>query len=449
MENKHLYSELQQYCREALALLKREVGSSQRLPLVRRETVKCDDRGSWLPAYAPKVEWYRLVDNNTQNFKRMKSCQKAQQAMRQDSKIAVHLNNLVGTANSSMRIDEDECLRALLIQYLEEQQHWTFQKKAFNQVYRKIEKYFYKKTLEYRFFSLLGNFEMDAERIRLDSNLFIIKISKKERQDLWLRARSLSGSAFSQLEVMSSKCALVFYLQVPKIIGSPQWIPPEKYPSNIVRKRFDEVCSALRLFKEGNISYNSIQMKATTWEPYGAINSFGPLSKQYVLGSYRLLKDEIRTFRSFWRFYQRTSRSRSGSIGVAIRRFNFAYERTRQEDKFIDYLISLEALLFKKDEKQELSYKLALRGSVLMGKNYNTKKEICDLLRAAYKERSNIVHGGTSKAVVTIAGHKIQFNDLVNRLEKYLRCSIRKFLALLEKKSEKEIIDSLDEKIIK
>ena len=129
-------------------------------------------------------------------------------------------------------------------------------------------------------------------------------------------------------------------------------------------------------------------------------------------------------------------------------RFNFSYERVAPEDKLIDYLIGFEALLLRRDERQELEYRLALRGAFLLGTDMEERKKIFFHLKTAYRERSNIVHGGSVKKVVSMGDSNIQFGEFVYRVGEYLRAAIRKFLKLCEEQNESLVIKSLDEKIV-
>jgi hypothetical protein len=104
--------------------------------------------------------------------------------------------------------------------------------------------------------------------------------------------------------------------------------------------------------------------------------------------------------------------------------------------------------LLKGDEHQELEYRLALRGSVLLSKTPEERQTVFKELKTAYRERSNIVHGGTVKEAIKIGDEKIKFNDFVEKVEQRLRSAIKEFLCRLETQSESEVIKDLDRKII-
>lgn len=176
----------------------------------------------------------------------------------------------------------------------------------------------------------------------------------------------------------------------------------------------------------------------------------GPNAPKIFSGSpYKLTKEEAKGFADFWTFFQGIRKSPPRRVEVALRRLNFAYERARPEDKLIDYLIGFEALLLQRSQRQELEYRLALRGSYLLADDFDERKTIFNELKAAYQERSNIVHGGSTKTTVKIGDQRVEFSKLVEKSEEHLRSTIRKFLELSVKQSEEQIIKDLDQKILR
>lgn len=127
------------------------------------------------------------------------------------------------------------------------------------------------------------------------------------------------------------------------------------------------------------------------------------------------------------------------AINIALRRFNSAYDGYI-EDRLIDQMIAFESLYL--EDIQELTYKLALRVAFLLGKRGNKRKTIFDNMKAAYRYRSKIVHGGKQVSRKELRG-------IIAKTGDYLRQSIRRFLQLLSQgNSLKEIQDKLDENIL-
>ncbi len=449
MRNAFLYKTLKEYCKAAVSYLEVKAAKPDGLPFTVKEKFEFTEDGGYSYSYAPEILWHMLVSKAEGDFGRLEVYQKAIQALEGDAQIAKHLNTLVGTKEFRSRVDASTCLRSLLIHLLQEQQNLGFHNVMFDKVYQDFEDYFYRDVVEYRFLSPLNNFQIENERIELSPGFFIIKIPKDEREKMLSQSRQFG--LFSQYQMMPfDEYAFELYLKVPKVFGEGSPVPEQEYiPSQVARKQFDEACSALRLFKNGAVSYDYIRVGTTSWELHGGTSTVGLVGRRPSIGPrYLLSNEEAPEFLKFWHLFQKARRKKQKRIDVALRRFNFAYERVRPEDRLIDYLIGFEALLLKGEERQELEYRLALRGSVLLGRTSEERKKVFDELKTAYHERSNIVHGGTIREAVKIGTDKLQFNEFVVKLEQHLRSAIKEFLRSSETQSESKVIKDLDDKIV-
>lgn len=448
MRNLSLYKRLKEYCEIAIAFLEEKVAKNQGLPSTVKVKFECAEDGGYSYTYVPEILWYMLVGRNEQELKQMEIHQSAVQVLRDDLEIARHLDNLVGTEEFRLRLDADTCLRSLLIKLLQEQQGLTFREAIFDKVYEEFEEYFYRDMVEYRFMSPLSNFQTEIEKIELSPGFAIIKIPREERERML--SHSSEPGLFPLYQVMPFNIyAFEFYLKAPKLFGESHSVREvKKIPSQIARKQFDEACSALRLFKKGAVNYEYIRVGTTSWELHGGTFTTATIERRQSIGvQYVLSKDELPDFLRFWNFFQKARRKTRRRIDVALRRLNFAYGRTRSEDKLIDYMIGFEALLLE-GERQELEYRLALRGSTLLGKTSEERKKIFEELKTAYRERSSIVHGGVLKEIVKIGNHEVKFSEFVDKVGQILCLAIKEFLRLTENKGESAVINELDGKII-
>jgi len=110
----------------------------------------------------------------------------------------------------------------------------------------------------------------------------------------------------------------------------------------------------------------------------------------------------------------------SGALKVAIARFNFAYEKSRREDKLIDYWVALEAL-FLPGISDELSFRASLRIAYFLGVDTDDRQRKYKVIKDSYNARSWIVHGERT-------GRKAGAPDIVAAYyatEKVLRESLR------------------------
>ena len=113
--------------------------------------------------------------------------------------------------------------------------------------------------------------------------------------------------------------------------------------------------------------------------------------------NYLLESAEIPTFRDFWKSMKGRLLQRS-QIRIGIRRFNYAYERSKPEEKLLDYAISFESLFSKKKEDMDsLGHKLATRSARLLKQDFKERKTIFGDVKSLYHDRSQLVHGNDIK----------------------------------------------------
>jgi hypothetical protein len=97
-----------------------------------------------------------------------------------------------------------------------------------------------------------------------------------------------------------------------------------------------------------------------------------------------------------WPRVEESFLSASSYLSLPLRRLVDARGRTRVDDKIVDCAIALEALLTG-SEKQELKYRLALRGATVLEEQGEDKHQAFKELRDFYDVRSRIVHGASVK----------------------------------------------------
>ncbi len=124
--------------------------------------------------------------------------------------------------------------------------------------------------------------------------------------------------------------------------------------------------------------------------------------------------------------------------------------RTSKEDQLIDLVIALEAM-FSPSHEGELQFRMAQRLATLLGKDAEGRKQIFNLTKKIYTERSKLVHGGGNPFTTgTLTVDELaQFGD-------YIRQAILRLLMLIvsgetEKKAAEKIMDdaALDPTILK
>ena len=143
--------------------------------------------------------------------------------------------------------------------------------------------------------------------------------------------------------------------------------------------------------------------------------------QQIKAPQYSLLFQDIGNFTKLWEKYNNYDFNKNRPVDIAIRRFNYAYEKEQFEDKLIDYMIALEALFLKKDENNELTYRLALRTALFIRSKKEEINQIRKVIKRAYNIRSKIVHGS---GII----NSLDLQELTPTIEEYVRLSLKKFL---------------------
>lgn len=446
--NPDLYAALRAYAIDALEVIRtHDWGSTRGLPAHLWQKAKITEQG--MTSYlAAEVDWSVVFSSCEAELRQLSAHKAAENAMRSDAQVARHLDTMVGDPQWMMRVDIDTCFRSFLFWLLADRQDTSFVEDKFNRISCEMEDYFYRDTLRRRVVAPLTDFRMEGEAIVLGDGLSIKALSLAERQEFASRSVMFPSPPFVVHRPTGwEEFALDFYAEVPKVVGERVVPGSGQGFSQVATEKCDEAIAGLRLFKAGAVSYNSISFKRVAWEP----NAFGgSILKPPAVSAgprYELHVDEIPAFENFWGDFRRQRGRRRRRIDLALRRFNLAYERALPEDRLIDYAIALEALLLRGDEQQELAYRLALRGSALLGENPDARFEIFSLLRAAYSTRSNVVHGGSPPAQVSVGSTQISFHQFVEEIGGYVRSAVKKMLVLTESIDEREVIGRLDEKL--
>jgi len=201
------------------------------------------------------------------------------------------------------------------------------------------------------------------------------------------------GSARGHLErILSGRFAITVASRVKK---------GERKAIGEAREEAKRVVTALRLLHSGGVSCNISFTDVTGFHPnFKGLVSAGtaPLVPQdRSPREFHLCAEECDALKARWESLVRLSGEENrGGLAVAVRKFDDACSRWSREDMIIDMAVLLESTLLHKI-KDELIYRLALRGAILL-KTTRAPVETHELLKAFYNIRSRIVHDGKKLA---------------------------------------------------
>ena len=360
-------------------------------------------------------------------FSKIPEYQESIELMKNDKTISKHLNILVGNYYSKSRIEASSVLRNLIeVSLRKYSEKNLFNDNSFNELYEDFESFFYDDKIRMSYKIFITNFTSDTP-IKIEDNLQIRPMTIYEKD------------FFSDSMMMGLSSRYNFLTHVIEQIGYQEKLIGDEAPKNSVdiRKEYDvveKVLSALRLFKKGKI-ISSLVMTQETSLIHSMGTSYSERGQQNLSSSqkYTLNSEEILEFIKFWKLIADSRYHQSKSVGIAIRRFNYAYDREKNEDEIIDYLIAFEALLFK-SETQELSEKLSRRVARLLEEDFDSRKRAYKTIKDFYNKRSKIVHGVETEITP----------EYVDEIQEVLRKSIKKVLEKILTQHHEDIIDHLD-----
>lgn len=268
----------------------------------------------------------------------------------------------------------------------------------------------------FRNIALLDRFDSDVREIDLSSKnrtLKIRKIPKNELEEFLLPSEfpsSVEQTFRTAIELGEDRYWLDYHYDVRDLQGMIQAF-------NSADEDKEKTILALRLFKSG-----CIRMIFNVKKGERMPTHFFPIGWQRSgERTYFLSESELASLKGFYGKTKDTAWKRKKSkapLGIALSRFTDGYERTRLEDKLIDYMIALEALYLQREGLGEFRYKMAHRAAVLLSDEKEERKKIFDMMKESYTLRSRIVHGGK----YSLSPENVWL------VEDILRDSIRKFL---------------------
>ena len=244
-------------------------------------------------------------------------------------------------------------------------------------------------TVRLRFQAQLLNFRMDADRLTLPDDVIIRRLSEEE-------VSVLDGGPLITLGFMRPRFsgphefAIEGEVEVVKQVGTSWASAPSAL--EMVKVRLAKAILCLRTFKTGHVGYDYIHFRPITFCPL-AMGSHG-CGDQYVpFGSYHVSKEEEGPLHDYATKFFRVAEP---AMELACSRLADAETRTRPQDRLVDAVIGMEALLLaglgKEDRKGELKYRFSLHYSTL----FDTAEKRHYAFRVAkklYDLRSAIAHG--------------------------------------------------------
>lgn len=335
-----------------------------------------------------------------------------------------------------------EHLLLLLVSYGERFNTFSYDEAWFSSVYVDYLNIWHSKQVRHSVFIPLLSFKSEVDVVPLSDSLSIIPFSPALKNELWdgsaLRSPSIDMEEYSKCEFCLQS---TYYTESPTTGSTHPSIPDA-----------ERAVLALRLLKAGFVSlrayYDTIAPSLFGTPVSGGIISDRPPSQERT--PYCLRAEDISILQRLFHVLSELSRKgKLHELEVCLRRFEQTYSRERDEDKIIDLTVGLEStILF--GQREELKYRLGLRGSLLLNKRY-PPDDSHKLLRTLYDIRSGIVHGGKAlhnfEKELRRIGHTP--SGFLLEVLQLVRATILEYIERLNQgESVAQIADSLDSEIL-
>lgn len=299
------------------------------------------------------------------------------------------------------------------------EKRFTFDESVFSQSLARLWSFLRRKRVVYKHVIPLMNFTSEMEEFAFDNRIRIrpFKASELENQTF------LSG--YSQPDTSRLKYAIEYLDIMDKWSGR----------SGVPKDYIDPVFWALRLCKSGQL-VSSLHIVFPETKGPGQYRALGTSKWAPVIlharNAYSLKKADQRKLKLVWRQLRRKALPKALQIG--LRRLDFSYDRSHQDDRLIDCVIALEATFLKEGENTEAGFRISTRLSKLLGKSFSERTIIRKDIQDFYSLRSKIVHGNEPDIEETV----------VQKLEEYVRVSFQRFLGKIQRSTTQDVLVHLD-----
>jgi len=315
--------------------------------------------------------------------------------------------------------------------------HGGFDAEYFEDEYARFEDAYYCPDIVYEVIAPLPGIAI-ARSMRLSDDLELtsVPVAELERTALKTKERSSGHQFHDNVCILRTECRL------PKVVGddhqpNPQARAKDQRTQRAVHDRIELVVNALRLAGIENAYSSAIIHRPSKWA-FDQDRFFRGRFQPDLFYVSSLEGQWLDGFAQFWQSFQSAADKKRSFLDVAIRRFGYAHERQRAEDRIIDLMISAEALFLcdygKDNYVGEIRYRLSLRAALFLASEPESRRTVFKWMRDAYDLRSKLAHGGEISGVKLPKrpdGTAVDLEEFVSAIQTYLRSALVKAIHLV------------------
>ncbi|MEK6336848.1 MAG: hypothetical protein AABM67_18140 [Acidobacteriota bacterium] len=373
----------------------------------------------------------------TNELQKLPEYQTCLETLLNDPIVTSQTEVLTGT-NSGMR-ERSQSAEGLMTRVLDlgmREGQGDFDPVYFEYEYTRFEEAYYCSDIVYEVIAPLPGIAI-ARSLRLADDLEIttLPVEELDRTARKMKRRSSGHPFHDNVCIVRTECRL------PKVVGddhqpNPQAREQDQRTQRAAHDRIEQVVNALRLAGIESAYSSAIIHRPSKWA-FDQDRFFRGRFQPDLFYVSSLEDQWLNGFEQFWQSFQSAADRKRSFLDVAIRRFGYAHERQRAEDRIIDLMISAEALFFSDYNKDnyigEIRYRLSLRAALFLASEPESQRTIFRWMRDAYDLRSKLAHGGdvsSMKLPKRPDGTVVYIEEFVGAIQTYIRLALVKAIHL-------------------
>jgi len=395
----------------------------------------------WLREQLRMTPKQKCVLDNLESLKQLPEYSHLLKVIESDILLSKQIGRNVGTALMYGFVPADDVVRRLILTATEDGSTLVFSSDTFESQYRTLENACYSDTIPVTTVVPLYGLAAPNEPIHLTTEAEIDALSDEETGrclDANILPRVFPDTPFVSVEA-NLKC-LRIRAEMKKMVDMSgddraQYRPEARAFREKVHDRVDEVLRVLRIFKRGSVSPATFLHHSPHFFLHGRYAWTHSAVRPDVWPQERLQLSisEISEFTQFCKAAERAKTKKF--LDNALRRFGYAGDRHRADDKLVDLMISAESLFLSDSgepkERGEMRYRLAQRAAVFIDHPTYTRKQLQKYFRGAYDARSSIVHGETPKDLHAPEGESLTLPQFTEATEQLMRAALKKAVSII------------------
>lgn len=377
--------------------------------------------------------WVECIRSHERQIHSLPEYGRLIEAIRSIPEISGQLETLVGTVSQAHRIETNDVTDRLIWILARLSGGFRFDELQFYSSFEKFLSDLCRTSIDYYAVCPLLGVKLEVAPLVLEPGIVVDHMTDDEISrclsagflPTWPRAQP-----FANLE---SVATVRVQYQLSKRIGDCDQPSSSSELGQITgaHEKALDVLHALRVFRPGQVTVPGVLQFSTQWPLEGGISyhymnpGTMPWFNKYILHA-----PDCEEFHVFWKNCRLVMGR--GSTAGAIRRFSYASDRDRDDDRLVDLMIAAESLFLSDagapQERGELRYRLALRAAFFIETSESSRIGVFRHMKRAYDARSSIVHGGeiSNELLKSLNDTPISIKEFVQVTGNLVRIAIKK-----------------------